>query len=199
MTARAAAHQVLAARGSTVALYDLRETVESGEPAPVEMLAALEVIGDRRPMPGRAPRAPARPRPATAAPPTGGAPTWPPCFAPSRPARSSTSATRWRSAFARGGPRPPCHSSARRSSGDLTSCTPTTRDHFTLRSPPRQPTTEGTEIAEALALRASTWGRRLSTPSRNRRARRRAVRTARRCRPRCLRAAGSGSWPACRP
>jgi hypothetical protein len=47
MTARAAAHQVLAARGSTVALYDLRETVESGEPAPVEMLAALDAIGDR--------------------------------------------------------------------------------------------------------------------------------------------------------
>jgi HEAT repeat protein len=47
MTARAIAHQVLAARGSTVALYDLRETIERGEPAPVEMLAALEVIGDR--------------------------------------------------------------------------------------------------------------------------------------------------------
>ncbi len=47
MTARAAAHQVLAARGSTVALYDLREAIESGEPAPVEMLAALGAIGDR--------------------------------------------------------------------------------------------------------------------------------------------------------
>jgi HEAT repeat protein len=47
MTARAAAHQVLAARGSTVALYDLKETIESGEPAPVEMLAALTAIGDR--------------------------------------------------------------------------------------------------------------------------------------------------------
>jgi HEAT repeat protein len=47
MTARAAAHQVLAARGSTVALYDLRETIESGEQAPVEMLAALGAIGDR--------------------------------------------------------------------------------------------------------------------------------------------------------
>lgn len=46
-TARAAAHQVLAERGSTVALYDLRETIESGEPAVVEMLAALERIGDR--------------------------------------------------------------------------------------------------------------------------------------------------------
>jgi hypothetical protein len=47
MTARAAAHQVLAARGSTVALYDLRETIERGEAAPVEMLAALGAIGDR--------------------------------------------------------------------------------------------------------------------------------------------------------
>lgn len=47
MTARAAVHQVLSARGSTVALYDLRETIESGEPAPVEMLAALEAVGDR--------------------------------------------------------------------------------------------------------------------------------------------------------
>jgi HEAT repeat protein len=47
MTARAIAHQVLAARGSTVALYDLRETIESGEPAPVEMIAALDAIGDR--------------------------------------------------------------------------------------------------------------------------------------------------------
>ncbi len=47
MTARAAAHQVLAARGSTVALYDLRETIEGGEQAPVEMLAALGAIGDR--------------------------------------------------------------------------------------------------------------------------------------------------------
>jgi HEAT repeat protein len=47
MTARAVAHQVLAARGSTVALYDLKETIESGEPAPVEMLAALDAIGDR--------------------------------------------------------------------------------------------------------------------------------------------------------
>jgi hypothetical protein len=47
MTARAAAHQALAARGSTVALYDLRETIEAGEGAPVEMLAALEAVGDR--------------------------------------------------------------------------------------------------------------------------------------------------------
>ncbi len=47
MTARAAAHRVLAARGSTVALYDLRETIESGEPAPVEMLAAMAEVGDK--------------------------------------------------------------------------------------------------------------------------------------------------------
>ncbi len=47
MTARAAAHLALADRGSRVALYDLRETIESGAPAPVEMLRALEAIGDR--------------------------------------------------------------------------------------------------------------------------------------------------------
>jgi hypothetical protein len=47
MTARAAAHLALADRGSRVALYDLRETIESGAPAPVEMLKALESIGDR--------------------------------------------------------------------------------------------------------------------------------------------------------
>jgi HEAT repeat protein len=47
MTARAAAHLALANRGSRVALYDLRETIGSGAPAPVEMLRALEVIGDR--------------------------------------------------------------------------------------------------------------------------------------------------------
>jgi hypothetical protein len=47
MTARAIAHQVLAARGSTVALYDLRETIESGEQAPVEMIAAIAAIGDK--------------------------------------------------------------------------------------------------------------------------------------------------------
>jgi hypothetical protein len=46
-TARAIAHQVLAERRSTVALYDLRETIETGEPAAVEMLAALHAIGDR--------------------------------------------------------------------------------------------------------------------------------------------------------
>ncbi len=47
MMARSAVHQTLASRGSTVALYDLRETIESGEPAPVEMLSALAVVGDR--------------------------------------------------------------------------------------------------------------------------------------------------------
>jgi hypothetical protein len=47
MTARAIAHQVLAERGSTVALYDLRETIEGGEPAAVEMLTALKAIGDQ--------------------------------------------------------------------------------------------------------------------------------------------------------
>jgi HEAT repeat protein len=47
MTARAAAHLALAQRGSRVALYDLRETIEGGAPAPVEMLRALAAIGDR--------------------------------------------------------------------------------------------------------------------------------------------------------
>ena len=48
MTARSAVHQVLASRGSTVALYDLRDTIESADTGvPVEMLAAIETIGDR--------------------------------------------------------------------------------------------------------------------------------------------------------
>jgi hypothetical protein len=47
MTARAAVHRVLADRGSRVALYDLRETIESGVAAPVEMLSALAAVGDR--------------------------------------------------------------------------------------------------------------------------------------------------------
>lgn len=44
---RGLAHQRLAERGSLVALYDLRETLEQG-PAdpPVSMLAALQIIGD---------------------------------------------------------------------------------------------------------------------------------------------------------
>jgi hypothetical protein len=46
-TARGLAHQILAERGSTVALYDLRETIETGERAAVEMLAALQLVGDR--------------------------------------------------------------------------------------------------------------------------------------------------------
>ena len=45
--ARAAAHVVLARRGSRVALYDLRESIENArEPLPVAFLAALDVIGD---------------------------------------------------------------------------------------------------------------------------------------------------------
>src|SRR5690606_8146962 len=47
MTARAAAHLALASRGSTVALYDLRETIAGGEAVPVEMLSAIARIGDR--------------------------------------------------------------------------------------------------------------------------------------------------------
>jgi HEAT repeat protein len=46
-TARAAAHLALARRNSRLALYDLRESLESAsEPLPVDMLAALELIGD---------------------------------------------------------------------------------------------------------------------------------------------------------
>jgi hypothetical protein len=45
--ARAAAHLVLARRGSRVALFDLRETVQQAkEPVAMEFLAALEAIGD---------------------------------------------------------------------------------------------------------------------------------------------------------
>lgn len=46
MTARAAVHLALAARGSRVALYDLREAIEHEPTVPVEMLAALGQIGD---------------------------------------------------------------------------------------------------------------------------------------------------------
>lgn len=46
MTARAAVHVALAARESRVALYDLRETIERESRVPVEMLSALEQIGD---------------------------------------------------------------------------------------------------------------------------------------------------------
>jgi HEAT repeat protein len=46
--ARAAAHQALASRGSRLALYDLRETLESAKGRlPVEFLAPLALIGDR--------------------------------------------------------------------------------------------------------------------------------------------------------
>ena len=46
MAVRAAVHLALAERGSTVALYDLRETIERAAEGPVELLAALERIGD---------------------------------------------------------------------------------------------------------------------------------------------------------
>jgi HEAT repeat protein len=47
MAARAAAHLVLAQRGSRLALYDLRETIESvRERIPVEFFAAVTAIGD---------------------------------------------------------------------------------------------------------------------------------------------------------
>lgn len=46
-TARAAAHAALAQRGSRIALYDLKETLESASEAlPVEFLTALTGIGD---------------------------------------------------------------------------------------------------------------------------------------------------------
>jgi hypothetical protein len=45
--ARAAAHLVLARRGSRIALFDLRETVEGArEPIAMEFLAALDTLGD---------------------------------------------------------------------------------------------------------------------------------------------------------
>jgi hypothetical protein len=45
--ARAAAHVALANRGSRIALYDLRESLERGAaPLPVEFLAALSLVGD---------------------------------------------------------------------------------------------------------------------------------------------------------
>ena len=47
MAVRAAAHLALADRGSRLALYDLRETIESSrERIPVEFFAAVSVIGD---------------------------------------------------------------------------------------------------------------------------------------------------------
>jgi hypothetical protein len=45
--ARGALHQALALRGSRLAVYDLRETLEdSRQPLPVSFLAALHVVGD---------------------------------------------------------------------------------------------------------------------------------------------------------
>jgi hypothetical protein len=47
MVARAAAHSVLAHRGSRIAFYDLRETLQaSSGPLPVEFLNALGLLGD---------------------------------------------------------------------------------------------------------------------------------------------------------
>jgi hypothetical protein len=44
---RAAAHLALANRGSRIALFDVRESLESADaPLPVELLAALSVVGD---------------------------------------------------------------------------------------------------------------------------------------------------------
>ena len=46
-TARAAAHLALAHRGSRLALYDLRETLERAtEPLPVEFVTTVSVVGD---------------------------------------------------------------------------------------------------------------------------------------------------------
>jgi hypothetical protein len=46
-TVRGALHQALALRGSTVAVYDLRETLEdAAEPLPATFLTALHVVGD---------------------------------------------------------------------------------------------------------------------------------------------------------
>lgn len=47
MAARAAAHVALASRGSRLALYDIRETLETAPgPLPVEFLSALTAVGD---------------------------------------------------------------------------------------------------------------------------------------------------------
>jgi hypothetical protein len=44
---RGSLHQALALRGSTIALYDLRETIEGArEPLPPSFIAALHVVGD---------------------------------------------------------------------------------------------------------------------------------------------------------
>ena len=44
--ARAAAHRALAERGSRLALYDLRESLDSTARLPVEFVAALSLVGD---------------------------------------------------------------------------------------------------------------------------------------------------------
>ncbi len=44
--ARAAAHRALAERGSRLALYDLRESLDSAARLPVELVAALSLVGD---------------------------------------------------------------------------------------------------------------------------------------------------------
>jgi HEAT repeat protein len=46
MTARAAAHLALAERGSRLALYDLRESLNGTARLPVEFVAALSLVGD---------------------------------------------------------------------------------------------------------------------------------------------------------
>ena len=47
MTARAAAHFALAQGGSRLALYDLRETIETAkQPLAVKFMAAVTAIGD---------------------------------------------------------------------------------------------------------------------------------------------------------
>lgn len=47
MAARASVHRALAERDSRVALYDLRETLEAASgPLPVDLLAALSLVGD---------------------------------------------------------------------------------------------------------------------------------------------------------
>jgi hypothetical protein len=45
-TVRAALHQALAARGSRLALYDLRDSLLESDRLPVAFLAALEEVGD---------------------------------------------------------------------------------------------------------------------------------------------------------
>lgn len=46
--ARGAMHQALALRGSRIAIYDLRESIEEArQPLPVSFLAALHVVGDQ--------------------------------------------------------------------------------------------------------------------------------------------------------